>query len=245
MQIYDTIGHGYKNLRQPDPRIAQQILNALGDASSIVNVGAGAGSYEPIDRSVTAVEPSITMIQQRPVGSANVVQATAEALPFRDTAFDSALAVLTLHHWSDKKRGLDELGRTVRNKIVIFTFDPAAKYAWLIDYFPELPKIDEQSMPTLSEIEKHFGKVKIIDVPIPHDCTDGFLCAYWRRPRAYFDPRVRAAISSFAKMEKTDEGLAQLKEDLDSGAWEKKYGKLMQQTELDVGYRLVIAEPNG
>jgi len=170
------------------------------------------------------------------------VRAVAEALPFRDATFDSGLAILTIHHWTEKKRGLGELGRTTKNTVVIFTFDPSSSYFWLTDYFPELPTLDQQCMPPIGAIKNHFGNAKVLDLPIPFDCRDGFLAAYWRRPHAYLDPNVRAAISSFAMIKNTEAGLRSLEQDLASGDWHKRYGKVLQQTELDVGYRLVLAQ---
>lgn len=242
MTLYDTIGHGYQQQRQPDPRIAAQILRALGNATSVVNVGAGAGSYEPQDRQVLAVEPSMVMIRQRAKTAAPVVQASATALPLRDASVDAALAVLTLHHWPDVPRGLQELRRVARQTVVILTFDTSVEGFWLTDYFPELPEIDRESMPTLTEIQQQLGNITISAVPVPHDCVDGFFGAYWRRPQAYLDANVRSAISLFAKLKNVAAGLAALQADLDSGAWHQRYQHLLQRSELDIGYRLVVAE---
>lgn len=242
MALYDTLGIGYRELRQPDPRIGAYIRQGLGDARSIINVGAGAGSYEPRNCELIAVEPSSVMIAQRPQESAPVVRAVAEALPFADKSFDAALAILTIHHWPNINQGLQELARVASNKVVIFTFDPTVKYAWLIDYFPEFQAIDLAAMPPLTDIAKQFTRASIVNVPIPHNCSDGFLCAYWRRPRAYLNADVRAAISSFAKIADAKPGLAALEQDLDSGAWDKRYGELLTQTSLDCGYRLIIGD---
>lgn len=241
MQLYDTIGQGYQQRRQPDPRIAAQILRALGNATRVINVGAGAGSYEPHDRQVIAVEPSRVMIRQRPRNAAPVVQASATALPFRDACVDAALAVLTLHHWPDLPRGLQELRRVARQAVVILTFDTSVEGFWLTDYFPELLDLDRQSMPSLAEIQRHLGPLTVEEVPVPHDCQDGFLGAYWRRPQAYLEANIRSAISLFSKLEQLEAGLAALQADLKSGAWHQRYSHLLQRSELDVGYRLVIA----
>jgi SAM-dependent methyltransferase len=240
--LYDRIGVGYRAHRRPDPRIAAAILGALGDARSIVNVGAGAGSYEPPDRAVTAVEPSREMIRQRPPGSARVLQASATALPFADDAFDAALAVLTVHHWPDRARGLAELRRVARQRVVVLTWDPGAAGFWLVaDYFPELVAIDRGIFPTLEEMERALGPAEVRPLPVPHDCVDGFLGAYWRRPHAYLDPAVRAAISTFSKVRDVETGLARLRSDLADGSWAGRHGHLLERAELDLGYRLVVA----
>ena len=241
MALYDTIGRSYSVRRRADPRIAERVVRALGDASSVLNVGAGAGSYEPRDRRVVALEPSNVMIRQRAADAAPVVRGVAEHLPFPDRAFDAALAVLTIHHWSDLARGLSELRRIARHTVVLLTFDTSVGGFWLTDYFPEIPEMDRRAMPELSAIRRHLGNVSVFDLPVPHDCSDGFLCAYWRRPHAYLDADVRAGISVFPKLEQLDLGLAALRADLESGAWQRRYGALLQREELDVGYRLIVA----
>ena len=242
-QLYDEIGAGYGTLRRPDPRIATAILRALDRADTIVNVGAGAGSYEPSDRFVVAVEPSLTMIRQRRTGSARVVQASALELPFRDDAFAAALAILTVHHWPDRARGLGELARVGRGRAVIVTWDPATSGFWLVeDYFPEIVELDRPIFPTLEEFGRALGPIEVRTLPIPHDCVDGFLGAYWRRPRAYLDARVRGAISTFSKIRTLEPGLARLRRDLEDGTWERRHGDLLGRAELDLGYRLVIAK---
>jgi len=236
---YDTIGINYSDLRKPDPRIAAMIEGALGDAETILNVGAGAGSYEPAGRRVTALEPSLEMIRQRRVPADSVLQGHAEDLPFADKSFDAAMAVLTIHHWTDKAMGLAEMRRVTRGPIVLLTYDPAFRDYWLLDYIPELATLDEAQMPRMSDYEAWLGPVEITPIPIPHDCTDGFLSAYWRRPAAYIDPRVRAAMSSFWKVGDVTEALARLERDLDSGEWTARYGDLLAVDERDCGYRLV------
>lgn len=241
--LYDTIGHGYANRRQPDPRINQAIQNALGNAGSVVNVGAGCGSYEPVNTAVVAVELSTTMIEQRPASAAPAVQATAMALPFRDKSFDASLAVLTVHHWPDKMRGLAELRRVTRQRVVILTWDPAYANFWLSDYLPRLLEIDRPQFPAMDQFGQAFGQIRILPVPIPHDCTDGFMCAYWRRPAAYLDPGVRRGISTFAKLGDVGQALKRLERDLKDGTWHKRYGDILQQESLDLGYRLIVATP--
>jgi SAM-dependent methyltransferase len=241
-QLYDEIGLGYGSRRRPDPRLAASILRALGDADTVVNVGAGAGSYEPTDRSVIAVEPSLAMIRQRRPGSAPVVRASATHLPFRHAAFAAALAVLTVHHWPDRVRGLRELARVARRRVVIVTYDPAASGFWLLDdYFPEIGEIDRRILPPMKEIRRVLGDVEVRPLPVPHDCTDGFLGAYWRRPHAYLDAGVRGAISPFSMIGDVEPGLARLRGDLQDGTWERRHGHLLRQTEADLGYRLVVA----
>ena len=236
---YDTIGVNYADLRRPDPRIEKVIWRALEPARSVVNVGAGTGSYEPPDRQVTAVEPSWEMIRQRDPSAAPVVQGFAENLPFDDASFDASMASLTVHHWSDKEKGLKEMRRVARERVVILTYDPAHRGFWLMDYFPKLVTMDEAQMPRLSDYEACLGPVEISTVPIPHDCADGFLYAYWRRPTAYLEPRIRAAMSSFWAMDDAAEGLEKLAGDLESGAWAQRYAEILDLDEHDIGYRLV------
>ncbi len=226
--LYDTIGRGYDPHRRPDPRIAAALADALGAAASVVNVGAGAGSYEPADRPVVAVEPSPAMLRQRRPGAAPAVQASATDLPFRDAAFGAALAVLTVHHWPDRARGLGALARVTRERVVIITWDPAAlSRFWLIDdYFPELVTLDRDIFPTLEELRRVLGRIEVRAVLVPHDCVDGFLGAYWRRPHAYLDAGVRGAISTFTKLADAEPGLARLRADLADGTWERRHGHL-------------------
>lgn len=239
-ELYDEIGRGYRDYRRPDPRIERVILARLGSASSVVNVGAGAGSYEPRDRPVVAVEPSRTMIDQRPSEAAPAVQATAVALPFHDEAFDASLALLTLHHWPDQRKGLQELRRASRRRVVILTWEPSEPEFWLFDYFPEILELDRPLFPTMEELRRELGPIEVSVVPVPHDCTDGFLGAYWRRPAAYLDPRVRAAISGFSRLrDEVGPGLERLRRDLESGAWQRRCAGVLSQSALDLGYRLV------
>lgn len=239
--LYDTIGLNYQDLRRPDPRIAAVIDAALGNARTVVNVGAGTGSYEPAHRQVTAVEPSAAMITKRAPGAAKAVQASADDLPFADDAFDAAMAVLTIHHWPDKSAGLRELRRVTRGPIVLLTFDPASR-PWLTDYLPELATLDEANMPAMSDYARWLGPVSIAPVPVPHDCSDGFLYAYWRRPAAYLDPVIRSGSSSFWALPNLDEGLNRLEADLRSGAWQARHAELLDAETYDAGYRLVIAD---
>jgi SAM-dependent methyltransferase len=239
--LYDRIGEGYTTTRRADPRIAARIEAALGDARTVLNVGAGTGNYEPPDREVTAVEPSETMIAQRPAGSAPVVRATAESLPFADSSFDAAMAVLSDHHWTDRCAGLRELRRVAR-RAVVFTFDPAYVDAlWLVpDYLPGF-----RSLPgmTIADLAACLGGADVEAVPVPHDCADGFMGAWWRRPEAYLDARVRASISVFARLSaaEVEDCVARLAQDLAAGAWHARHGDLLALEELDLGYRLLVA----
>ena len=239
---YDTIGVNYSDLRKPDSRIQKRIDTALGPARTVLNVGAGTGSYEPDDRKVTALEPSTEMIRQRKASASAAVQGYAEDLPFEDKTFDASMAVLTIHHWTDKERGLGEMRRVTRGPVVLLTYDPSFRGFWLTDYVPELIALDEARMPRMASYEAWLGPVEISAVPIPHDCTDGFLCAYWQRPEAYLDPRIRAAMSSFWALDSVSEGLEKLAGDLDSGAWAERYSDLSGLDECDLGYRLVTTK---
>jgi SAM-dependent methyltransferase len=240
---YDAIGRTYTATRATEPRIAARIWDALGDARTVVNVGAGTGSYEPPDRAVTAVEPSAVMIAQRPPGAAPAVQASAEALPFDDASFDAAMAVLTLHHWSDLRAGCAELRRVARARVVVFSWDPTyVASMWLgPEYFPDLAREDADGFPSLEDQAAALD-AEVQVVPIPWDCRDGFFSAFWRRPEAYLDAAVRAGISTLAKRSEDElaEGLARLRADLDSGAWARRHADLLERDELDLGYRLLV-----
>jgi len=243
LSLYDHIGQQYTSTRRPDPRLAAAILDALGDAHSVINVGAGAGAYEPADRLLVSVEPSWQMIRQRSGGDSLVVQAAAEALPFRGRTFDAALAVLTLHHWADWRRGLSEMTRVAR-RVVIFTIEPReSDKFWLAGtYFPEIVALDRGRFPAVDDIVASLGSCRVDHIAIPHDCVDGFLGAFWRRPEAYLDPRVRAGMSGFALLEPdvVDRGVAQLKSDLESGQWDRRFGHLRSLDALDLCYRIVV-----
>jgi SAM-dependent methyltransferase len=182
---YDRIGRGYGEVRRPDPRIAARIDTALGGARSVLNVGAGTGSYEPADHEVTAVEPSELMIAQRPPGSAPVVKASAEELPFEDDSFDAAMAIITVHHWTDLHTGLAEMVRVARHRIVILTFDPAPlAELWLVhEYFPQALEIHGDAMPPIDELVTMLPNASVEPVPVPRLCQDGFFCALGTGPR--------------------------------------------------------------
>jgi SAM-dependent methyltransferase len=244
---YERLGVGYAARRRPDPRLAHLIDEALGDAATVVNVGAGTGSYEPAGRTVLAVEPSPTMVAQRAAGAAPVVRAVAEALPLRDGCADAALAVLTIHHWRDPAAGLAELVRVSRRQVVA-TWDPE-RFAsfWLVrEYLPEIGR-NEAALATLdavvSELSRWHDRVDVVPVPVPADCTDGLLGAHWCRPHAYLDAGVRAAASGLASLPAAvlEPAMDRLRRDLDSGAWHERHADLLHLGELDLGYRLVVA----
>ena len=247
---YDEIGEGYTSTRGEDPRIAAAVHRALGDALTVVNVGAGAGAYEPRDREVTAVEPSAVMIAQRPPGAAPAVQAGAESLPFADDSFDAAMAVLSDHHWRDRSRGLREMRRVARDRVVLFSADPSRWHDfWLPnEYLPGADVLAPQWYRLRGaweeELRELLGEVRFEPVPIPHDCRDGFFGAFWRRPEAYLDERVRRGISVFALIDSDEvrDGIARLREDLRTGAWHERHAHLLEREELDLGYRVVVAD---
>jgi SAM-dependent methyltransferase len=240
--LYDRIGVGYAAVRREDPSIAAAIHAALGDARTVVNVGAGTGSYEPRDRDVVAVEPSPVMLSQRPVGAAPAVQASAERLPFADGAFDAAMAILSDHHWPDRAGGLREMRRVARGRAVVFQCDLDAQLDfWLVRDYLTTFRVTAMS---IAELAGHLGAQRIEPVPIPHDCRDGFLSAYWRRPRAYLDQRVRDGISVFRLLPPEDvhDAIERLRADLESGEWARRNADILERDALDLGYRLVIAE---
>jgi SAM-dependent methyltransferase len=237
---YDSIGINYAELRKPDRRIAKIIEGALGSAQAVLNVGAGTGSYEPADRSVIAVEPSREMIAKRSPAAAKAIQACAEHLPFDDGSFDASMAILTIHHWPDKEAGLREMRRVTRGRIVLLTFDPSHR-PWLTHYLPELAALDEAQMPAMADYERWLGSVRITQVLVPHDCSDGFLYAYWRRPAAYLDARIRSGSSSFWAIGNAEAGLQNLRRDLETGEWQRRYAELLTLDAYDAGYRLVVA----
>jgi len=249
MALYDSIGRNYAELRRPDQRIASVIDAVLGDATGVVNIGAGAGSYEPISRTVLAVEPSEVMVRQRPIGAAPCVRGLAEALPLEAASVDAVMAVLTIHHWTDLERGLGEMARVARKRVVLLTWIPDTAPFWLTeDYFPEIAAHDRKIFPSatnlIAMLERTIGPVHMAPVPIPHDCTDGLLCAYWRRPESYLHAEIRSTISSFARID-AEAGLARLRTDLSSGRWAERNRHLLALNMLDLGYRIVCCETGG
>ncbi|GAA4670326.1 class I SAM-dependent methyltransferase [Streptomyces youssoufiensis] len=242
---YDAIGATYRQTRRPDLRIAAQIHAALGDAATVINVGAGTGSYEP-PHTVLAVEPSPVMIAQRPAGSARALRATAESIPLADDSADAVMALLTVHHWTDLEAGIGELLRIARRRVVILTWDQTVQRGfWLLDeYLPEVAAFDDTRAVAIDRLTALLPGFRTETVPVPHDCTDGFGAAFWRRPEAYLDPEVRAGMSIFAMTDEavTRPGLARLSDDLSYGRWHERHADLLDRASLDVGYRLVIAD---
>jgi SAM-dependent methyltransferase len=240
-RIYDSIGIGYSDLRVPDPRIQERIQEALGGRTRVCNVGAGTGSYEPV-RAV-AVEPSRRMLDQGP-RSRRAVRAVAETLPFRDLSFEAVLAVLTVHHWVGPEAGLAELCRIAPHRVVLAFDVSRVDSLWLVrDYLPEIVELDSSRMLSLDSLTSHLRATRVVPLPIPWDCTDGFQAAYWRRPERYLDARVRACISTFAQLpeEIVTRAMARLRDDLESGAWHSRNADLLEHDALDFGYRIVIS----
>jgi ubiquinone/menaquinone biosynthesis C-methylase UbiE len=243
-QLYDTIGATYTVTRRTEPRIAAQLWAALGDARTVLNVGAGTGSYEPPGRDVTAVEPSPVMRAQRPAGAAPCVAATAESLPFADQSFDAAMAFSTIHHWQDPIAGLREMRRVAR-RVVVFTVDPRERTwghrFWLTrDYLPEVAGL-VAGRPSLAELARAIG-ARTEPVPIPWDCADGFFEAYWRRPQAYLDENVRRGISVWASVgpDAEQRAVRSLRGDLASGRWAERNRDLVDLEAAELGLRLLI-----
>jgi SAM-dependent methyltransferase len=240
---YDRTGLTYSATRRPDPRVGAVINGALRDMGTIANIGAGTGSYEPAG-TVIAVEPSRVMITQRPPGSAPVVQAVAEQLPIRSHIVDAALAVLTVHHWSDLERGIAEMSRIARRRVVILTWDHNVfRRFWLVrEYLPAAAQTDADLAVPVKKIVALLDEPTVIPVPVPHDCVDGFGGAYWRRPHAYLDLAVQAGMSLFALTPKSSlsEGLSRLSADLSSGEWDRRHRDLLDRQYLDLGYRLLV-----
>ena len=242
---YDRMGIDYSEVRRADPRFEAAIWDALGDAKSVLNVGAGAGSYEPRDREVIAVEPSPVMIAQRPPGAAPAIQGVAEALPLEDESVDATMGVFTMQHWDDVDRGLAEVLRVTRDRIVLLTLDlDVTAEMWLCrDYLPEIVEHDRGTFPTIAHLEAALPNLRVEAIPVPSDCSDGFCVALWSRPEAHLDPHVRRSSSIWYLLpaEVVDRGLDRLRRDLESREWDRRYGRLRTQPSLDVGLRLVIA----
>ncbi|PPK92703.1 methyltransferase family protein [Kineococcus xinjiangensis] len=239
---------GYAVLRQPDPRIAARVHAALGESQTVLNVGAGAGSYEPADRYVLAVEPSAAMRAQRPAGAAPALDATAERLLFDDNSFDAAMATMTIHQWGDVEQGLREIRRVSRGPVVILTMDTAVlQQFWLVDYFPEVIALDHARYPSIEQVRDNLARgsaeVRVDVVPMPIDCTDGFGEAFYARPEAYLRPQVRAAMSGFGLADPgaVQRGLERLEADLADGAWDHAHGRLRDQAEHHGALRLITA----
>ena len=241
---YGRIGTGYAKIRQPDARIAEQFHEPFGLARTVLNVGAGAGSYEPTDRRVTAVEPSESMRAQRPAHLSRAVDATADHLPFDDDSFDAAMASVTVHQWPDLEAGLGEMRRVTTGPVVILTFDPVPpQHWWIMDYVPQLLEVEGRRMPAIDRVAAAIGEVsEVRTILVPNDCTDGFGQAFYGRPERLLDPEVRRAMSAweFVDPAVVDTFVETLRADLASGAWDEKYGAFRTLDSFDVGLRLVI-----
>lgn len=241
---YESIGRTYTATRRPDPRIAAQLLDALGDARTVVDVGAGSGSYEPTDRTVVAVEPSATMLGQRRPGQAPAIRGVAEALPVRDASFDAALAVLTIHHWSDLDAGLAELARVSARQVILFCEPLGLHDFWPLEYFPGVRDLPvERAAPGTDDIGRVLDLRAVVPVPVPADCQDGFAAAFWQRPEAYADPLVQAGMSVLALLSEDERraGRERLLADVASGEWDRRHGYLRDRDTYDAGYRIAVA----
>jgi SAM-dependent methyltransferase len=250
MERYDAIGHGYARTRREDPRIAAAIRQALGDARTVVNVGAGTGSYEPRDRHVIAIEPSDVMAAQRPRDRAPAIRASAGRLPLRDGSVDAAMAILTIHHWDDEQeRGVRELRRVARDAVVIMTVDAhVSARMWLIaDYLPEVAALDLETLPSTDQLVSWLGGGRTVVQPVElaRDTPDWMLGSFWAHPERVLDPRARQATSGFARMD--ERAVARvvdaLAADLRDGTWDRRHGHLRDLDALDVGLRVVVSHP--
>ncbi|MBC7957360.1 MAG: class I SAM-dependent methyltransferase [Cytophagales bacterium] len=243
---YGVIGSGYAHYRQPDPHIAAFISRALGDAHTVLNVGAGAGSYEPLDRSVTAVEPSASMRAQRPAQLPAAIDALAEKLPFDDDSFDASMATFTVHQWSDLRAGLAEMRRLTRGAVVVMSCAPdELDRFWLHTYAPEVTAVEARRYPPIAQVAGALGgRVEVIAVPVPLNCSDGFGEAYYGRPERLLDPGARLACSawSFVGDAVVERCVSALKRDLDSGAWDARWGHLRSQPHFEGSLKLIVGQ---
>lgn len=245
---YDEHGRGYARGRRADPRIEARVHAALGNAETVANVGAGAGSYEPRDRWVLAVEPSATMRGQRPASAAPAIDAQAEALPFDDDSVDAAMACVTIHHWQPREAGLAEMRRIARGPVVVLTFDLDRMPPWQLDYLGAGVAVERPRFGPIAEVAAALGgRTRIEPIRTPADCEDGFFEAFWNRPEALLDPEVRASQSMWQLL---DEGVeerivARLGADLESGLWDERHGHLREMDSFEGSLRLVVSEPTG
>jgi SAM-dependent methyltransferase len=245
---YDAIGTSYAGTRREDPRLRARIHDALGGARTVVNVGAGAGSYEPRDRHVIAIEPSDVMAAQRPRELAPAIRASAGVIPLRDDAVDAAMALVTIHHWdAEREAGVRELRRVARGPVVIVTYDPRVSgEMWLMEYVPEVAALDSAIFPWPETVAEWLGgDVRVEPLPVPSDCADWMLGSFWAHPERVLDPVARANTSGFARMEPAvvDRVVAAVERDLDSGVWDARWGWLRDLGEFDAGLRLIVGHP--
>lgn len=245
---YDQLGQSYSGYRRTDPRIAAYVYAALGNAKTVLNVGAGAGSYEPENRYVVALEPSAVMRAQRKAnGKIPAIIGTADSLPFDEDSFDASMAMVTIHHWPDIQKGLQQLRRVTKEQVLIMTFDPEAlDNFWNVHYFPELIEVEKARYPTIDFITDTLGgNCDVQSIPIPLDCVDGFQEAFYGRPEAFLEKEVRLAQSAWGFLpEGMEEQLVKrLADDLSSGEWDKRYGHFRIQPSFTCALRLIIARP--
>jgi SAM-dependent methyltransferase len=243
---YNRMGIDYSDIRRADPRLEAAIHEALGPARTVLNVGAGAGSYEPRDREVIAIEPSPVMIAQRPPEAAAAMVGFAESLPLDDRSVDATMGVFTMQHWNDVEAGLGEVVRVTRERVVMLTLDlDVAGEMWLLaDYAPEIDAVNREMFPSLATLRELLPEPEVMTVPVPADCSDGFCLALWSRPEAHLDPGVRRGSSIWHLVPDavTERIVGALRADLESGAWDRRHGRLRGLDSLDVGLRLVRAE---
>lgn len=246
---YDQFGNQYSTFRRTDPIIAKLIHAELGDSKTVLNVGAGTGSYEPEDRNVIAVEPSAIMRSQRPAHLVPPIACSAEALPFDNNSFDAAMSFLSLHHWSDPEKGLREIRRVTKGPVLIVTFDPddIPKF-WLYDYLPEIIELDKQRFPSINFITHSLGgKCTIKPIPVPHDCIDGIQEAFYARPEAFLNPEIRKSQSAWHLLPAgvEERAIKALEQDLNSGDWDRRYGEYRSMLQFTCALRLIISHrPN-
>jgi SAM-dependent methyltransferase len=242
---YGVIGLNYKQYRQPDAHIETYLAAALGNAKTVLNVGAGAGSYEPRDRVVTAVEPSASMRSQRGAEKVPAIDATAEDLPFEDGSFDASMATFTIHQWKDLRKGLSEMRRVTSGPVVLLTCDPESlDRFWLNEYAPDAIAVEARRYPKLDRVAEALqGRIEIVSVPIPLQCTDGFSEAYYGRPEGLLDPGARLANSawSFVPAEVGDRFVERLSSDLANGEWDRRYGHYRHQASFEGALRLIVS----
>ncbi|MEM0954300.1 MAG: methyltransferase domain-containing protein [Pseudomonadota bacterium] len=243
MARYDRIGLNYTIQRRTDPRLAAALASELKSAQRLLNLGAGTGSYEPKHSELVALEPSREMLQQRPPAAHPAVQGCAETLPFPKASFSHSMTVLSMHHWSNRAQAFSEINRVTRERFVAISWDPSAAPFWLTrDYFPQIIADDVKNFPAITELEQHFDDVRSRPLPIPEDCQDGFLAAFWKRPEAYLSAEIRQSISSFASLPGLEQGLTALRADLEDGSWAERNASLSAATALDAGYCLITAK---
>lgn len=243
---YDKQNVKYTRHRQTDPFIFEYINKALGDAKTVLNVGAGSGSYEPVDRKVTAVEPSKLMREQRGADKVKAIEAFADDLPFDDDTFDASMAILTIHHWPDIKKGLLEMKRVTKNRVVVMTFDPdKVGEFWLAEYCPEMAEVDKARSPKIDFITETLGGFCTVNkVQVPYDCIDGFNEAFYGKPEGFLQESVRRSQSfwDFLPPETEQKAVEKLRSDLETGKCDKKYGHFRTQPKYEGAIRLIVAE---